>query len=567
MGRPCPKCRKLGFANTMDAIADNNTDFTGFLSYLEERGVLSPEAVLRAKNAHASTHHPADTVLIELGLTREGDLARHLSEFLKLPVLEAIPDDIDPDLVGRVGLNFLETNQVIPVAISGDEIMIALADPFSPEPVNAISYLFDRPAALLIFPRSMIIERVRRLLDNHEAVESGPVDTLEGDNDSDDIDRLRDFAREAPVIKFVSRIIQQAVDRGATDLHIEPMADKVRIRFRCDGMLVLADTAPRAMHAGIATRIKILSRLNIAERRLPQDGRMRIAVRGQEIDLRVSVLPSVHGETFVLRVLDRTGVDLKLEALGYDNRAIATLRDLIHIPNGIVLVTGPTGSGKTTTLYSLLKERDASEVKIFTVEDPVEYRLDGITQLQVDPAIELSFARALRSVLRQDPDIILIGEIRDRESAQIAIQASLTGHLVFSTLHTNSATGALTRLRDMGLDDYLIGATIRAVVAQRLVRKSCSRCSRNQISANIRPDPQCPQCRGTGYSGRSVVYEIIEVSPELGAMVSAGAGESELNRHARENGAVSMAQHAEILIEEGVTTQDEIRRVLELGGL
>ncbi len=548
----------------MDAIAEPRHSFDTFLTFLQEKGVLSPEAVLRATNAHTSTNHPADTVLIELGLTREKDLAAHLSEYLNQPLLEQIPDEIDSALIDQVGLNFLESNHVIPVALSAEHVTIALADPFLPEPINAISYLFDRPASLLIFPRAAIAEKIRQLSDGQEMADKDSIEALDGEYDSDDIDRLRDFAREAPVIKFVSRIIQQAVDRGATDLHIEPMVDNVRIRFRCDGMLVLADTAPKSMHAGISTRIKILSRLNIAERRLPQDGRMRISVRGQEIDLRVSVLPSVHGETFVLRVLDRSGVDLKLDALGYDRRAISSLRDLINIPNGIVLVTGPTGSGKTTTLYSLLKERDASEVKIFTVEDPVEYRLDGITQLQVDPAIELSFARALRSVLRQDPDIILIGEIRDRESAQIAIQASLTGHLVFSTLHTNSAVGALTRLRDMGLDDYLIGATIRAVVAQRLVRKACPSCAIHQEAA-VRSD--CETCRGTGYSGRSVVYEIIEISPELAAKISAGAGEEELVRQAHQDGAISMARHARGLVETRVTTEDEVRRVLELGGL
>ncbi|MEZ5810814.1 MAG: GspE/PulE family protein [Rhizobiaceae bacterium] len=550
----------------MDAITESRHDFAAFIAFLEEGGVLSHEAALRARNAYASTNHPADTVLIELGLTREGDLVRNLSGFLGLPVLERLPDNVDSALIEQVGLGFLETNQVIPIGENGEEVVIAVADPFHDEPVNAISYLLDRPAALAIFPRSAIVERIRHLMDRNEAGEQSEFDTLEVDRDSDDIDRLRDFAREAPVIKFVSRIIQQAVDRGATDLHIEPMADKVRIRFRCDGMLVPADTAPRAMHAGIATRIKILSRLNIAERRLPQDGRMRIAVRGQEIDLRVSVLPSVHGETFVLRVLDRSGVDLRLDALGYQAPAISTLRELVHIPNGIVLVTGPTGSGKTTTLYSLLKERDASEVKIFTVEDPVEYRLDGITQLQVDPAIDLTFARALRSVLRQDPDIILIGEIRDKESAQIAIQASLTGHLVFSTLHTNSALGALTRLRDMGLDDYLIAATIRAAIAQRLVRKVCGRCGNGDGTTERRPDPTCPSCRGTGYSGRSVVYEIVEISPELATLISGGADEETLNRHARQHGAVSMAKHAETMIAAGTTTREEVRRVLELGG-
>jgi general secretion pathway protein E len=507
-------------------------------------------------------------VLIELGLTREIDLARHLSSFLELPLMERIPAGTDPALIESVGMDFIESNQVLPLALSEDSIVIGVADPFARAASDLLGYHFDRKPELRIFPRSTIAEQIRLLKENGDGGLSSNL-TIGGGNDTetDDIDRLRDFAREAPVIRFVAQVVQQAVDRGATDIHVEPTADHVRIRFRCDGLLVNAETAPKSMLAGIATRIKIMSRLNIAERRLPQDGRMRISVRGQEIDLRVSVLPSVHGETFVLRVLDRSGIDLSLDALGYDADAITKFRELANIPNGIILITGPTGSGKTTTLYSVLKERDARRVKIFTVEDPVEYRLDGITQLQVDPAIDLTFARALRSVLRQDPDVILIGEIRDRETAQIAIQAALTGHLVFSTLHTNSAAGALTRLVDMGIDGYLIGATIRAVVAQRLVRTTCIECqgaNRAPVTGN---DPACSRCRGTGYSGRTVIYEIMEVSRELGAMISKGATEEELRDHARLSGILSMTKHAEKLVAQGITTREEVQRVLEFGGI
>jgi general secretion pathway protein E len=462
---------------------------------------------------------------------------------------------VDRALIDAVGLGFVETNQILPLALTEEAVVVAVADPFARAAVDVLSYQFDRPAELRVCPRSAIVEAIRALgpgtpdaarRAGHAADEAGEVG---------DIERLRDFAREAPIIRFVSQTIQQAVDRGATDIHIEPRSDHVCIRFRCDGMLDVVDTAPRAMHAGIATRIKILSRLNIAERRLPQDGRMRVAVRGQEIDLRVSVLPSVYGESFVLRILDRSGVTLSLDALGYDAGAIARLRALAHVPNGIILMTGPTGSGKTTTLYSVLRERQADDVKIFTVEDPVEYRLDGITQLQVDPAIDLSFARALRSVLRHDPDIILIGEIRDRETAQIAIQAALTGHLVLSTLHTNSAAGALTRLLDIGVDGYLIGATVRAVVAQRLLRRTCAGCG----------GAGCGACHGSGYAGRTVTYEIVEIGRELAAMISAGATEAQLHERALAQGLAPMAAHAARLAAEGTTTPAEVRRVLEPG--
>jgi general secretion pathway protein E len=547
---------------------ERNAAFSRFLSFLEDGNVLTPESVKRARNAFESTDHPADTVLIELGLTRETDLARHFSSFLQVPELEGIAGEIDPALIESVGIDFLEANHVLPLAVSEDEIVVGVADPFARDPVELLSYQFDRAAALRIFPRSAIAERIR-LLKEHAATDIGRFAIGEEgiDTDTDDIERLRDFAREAPVIRFVTQIIQQAVDRGATDIHIEPRVENLRIRFRCDGLLTIAETAPKAMHAGIATRIKILSKLNIAERRLPQDGRMRIAVRGQEIDLRVSVLPSIHGETFVLRILDKSGVALSLDALGYDRQAIAKFRELAHVPNGIVLITGPTGSGKTTTLYSVLKERDADEVKIFTVEDPIEYRLDGITQLQVDTAIDMTFARALRSVLRQDPDVILIGEIRDRETAQIAIQASLTGHLVFSTLHTNSAAGALTRLLDMGVDGYLIGATIRAVVAQRLVRKLCPRCGGHAREGSNGSGKICEACRGTGYSGRTVTYEILEVTPDLRALIGEGASEDQLQRQVRARGSASMADHAELLVARGLTSREEVQRVLEFGGV
>ncbi|MDN2566019.1 GspE/PulE family protein [Aquibium sp. A9E412] len=540
---------------------EKSAAFSDFLAFMEGRGILSPEAAKRARNAYGSTDHPADTVLIELGLTRETDLAGHMATFFGLPVAERIPDELETALIQKVGFGFLESNHVLPLALTDDRLTVGVADPFAHAAVDILGYQFEREPELRVFPRSAIAERIRQLKQaSLEALEERPQEAG-GEIDADDIERLRDFAREAPVIRFVSQMIQQAVDRGATDIHVEPAADHMRIRFRRDGLLSVAETAPRTMHAGVATRIKILSRLNIAERRLPQDGRMRIAVRGQEIDLRVSVLPSVHGETFVLRILDKTGVALSLDALGYDAPSIARFRTLAHIPNGIVLITGPTGSGKTTTLYSVLKERDPDSVKIFTVEDPVEYRLDGITQLQVDPAIDLTFARALRSVLRQDPDVILVGEIRDRETAQIAIQASLTGHLVFSTLHTNSAAGALTRLLDMGIDGYLIGATIRAVVAQRLVRRLCPQCGGAAVVQGGEP---CGRCRGSGYAGRTVTYEIMEITPELGSMISRGASEEQLVEHARRSGVLSIEDHAAGLAASGITTREEVQRVLEL---
>ncbi len=555
-----------------NATLENAKTFRDFLSHLHALTILSPEAVARAEKARHSTQHPADTILIELGLVREDDLAHHLAVFFQVPVSLALPEDTDPQLLEATGTDFLEANEIVPLRGDDGDISIAIADPFCLEPVETINYLLDCEANLTIVPRSVIAEKILALKQDREpAIEAQTLDLADvgiggDDRNQDDIEQLRDFAREAPIVRFVSRTIQAAVDQGATDIHIEPTADNVRIRLRCDGMLSVFDEAPLAMHAGIATRLKILSRLNIAQRRLPQDGRMRVAVRGQQIDLRVSVLPSVYGETFVLRILDRAGVELELGALGYDDSAVRALNELAHVSNGVVLVTGPTGSGKTTTLYSLLKERHSDDLKIFTVEDPVEYRLPNITQLQIDPAIDLTFAQALRSVLRQDPDIILIGEIRDRESAQIAIQAALTGHLVFTTLHTNSAVGALARLRDIGIDNYLIGATIRAIIAQRLVRRTCTACDPASRSTNGGKTSGCDQCRGSGYFGRRVVYEILEVSSGIADLMGSGVSDAELTAHAKQNGLITMAQHADQLVSQGLTTREEVRRVLEFGG-
>lgn len=370
---------------------------------------------------------------------------------------------------------------------------------------------------------------------------------------------MRDIALEAPIINLVSAIAQSGFDSGATDIHIEPSQDRIRIRFRRDGLLSNSEFVPRSTLAGIATRIKILAGLNIVERRLPQDGRMRLALRGNEVDFRVSIIPSVHGETIVLRLLHAQVPSLDLATLGFDPPARDTIADIARSPNGVLIVTGPTGSGKTTTLYSLVKDLNKEGVKIFTIEDPVEYQMEGVTQLQVNAAVDLDFARALRSVLRQDPDIILVGEIRDRETAQIAIQAALTGHLVLTTLHTNDAAGAVTRLRDMGIEGYLISATLRGVIAQRLVRVLCS-CAQGRSRGHA--EAACPGCSGQGYSGRRAIYEVLRMGPTLATALQRGASEADVEQQAIDDGMIPIKTCAARLIRDGVTDQKEIARVL-----
>jgi general secretion pathway protein E len=529
-----------------------------FVEDLVAKGVFTAEAARRLLSAHAATSHPFDTVVIELGLMREDDLARALAAHFETDFVDTPGNVADMAAIEALGQGFLAGHSIVPAGRTVDDrTVFIIADPFDRDTLELVSYQIDGPVAIRMATRGTInafLASVASSVDEPAAEER----EIGGASDSD-LERLKDFARQAPIVRLVSRVVQLAVDQSATDIHIEPSVHDIRIRTRIDGMLKVAEIAPLSQLPGIATRVKLLAGLDIAERRLPQDGRMRVTVRGQEIDLRVSVIPTIHGESMVLRILDRSNIALDLAALGYDPASRARIEKLAHLQNGIMLVTGPTGSGKTTTLYALLSIISNPAVKIFTVEDPVEYRMDGVTQLQIQPSIGLTFARALRSVLRQDPDIILVGEIRDRETAEIAIQAALTGHLVLSTLHTNSAIGAVTRLRDMGIPDYLVGSTVRGMVGQRLLRRSCE-CRRSGNTAN------CPKCSGTGYRGRTATYEIAEVSEPVARMISSGVSEDKLLDYLEANGMVPMQKHAESLVEAGATDRAEMMRVVQLDG-
>ena len=407
-------------------------------------------------------------------------------------------------------------------------------------------------------------------------------DTGAEDASEFDLQRLRDIANEAPVIRRVNQIVADAIEARASDIHIEPSLEAVHVRYRIDGVLRTVETLPPGLKAAIASRIKIMSRLDIAERRLPQDGRIKLAVRGVDIDFRVSTIPTAHGESIVMRILDRSHVTLDFEALGFDPETIQSLRQTMCNPNGIVLVTGPTGSGKTTTLYTALKELSSPDVKVFTVEDPIEYQLPGVNQVQMQPAIGLDFPSALRAILRQDPDIIMIGEIRDAETARIAIQASLTGHLVFSTLHTNSAAASITRLIDMGVENYLIASTVKAVLAQRLVRRLCPHCAKPLAAAEqwrsrlaserfaceaerLSGPVGCAHCGPSGFSGRSTIAELLPMNDQIHRLVCESATDSDLEAAARKAGMTSMYQNGMAKAWRGETSVDEILRVTRMG--
>lgn len=528
-----------------------------FVGYLVDRALLTEAAAQRVTAAIEATGHALDTVLTELGLLREDMFAKEVARYLRVPFVDELATQADQVCCAALGSEFLSLKAILPLkGEHAGNICFAVADPFDRDTLAMIEYHLEQQLDICLAVRSAIATTLAILTQHEDGTNPTSEHSIAGAYEGD-LERLRDFAQQAPIVRLVSRIAQTAFDESATDIHFEPFEHSLRIRIRVDGDLKLVETVSADLLPGIATRIKILSSLDISERRLPQDGRMRLAVRGQEIDMRVSIVPTIHGETIVLRILDRSTVALDLPALGFHPDATSQLMHLANTPNGIFLVTGPTGSGKTTTLYALISVLNNPDLKIFTVEDPVEYRMNGVTQLQTNAATGLTFARALRSVLRQDPDVILVGEIRDRETAEIAMQAALTGHLVFSTLHTNSAVGAITRLRDMGIENYLIGATVKCIIGQRLLRKRCG------CQSSGSPEV-CRKCNGTGHKGRTVTYETAQISSDLAGHISSGAAEEVILRELMKSGFTPMEQHAMKLAKDGVTSLSEIARVVRL---
>jgi general secretion pathway protein E len=394
----------------------------------------------------------------------------------------------------------------------------------------------------------------------------------------DDVNHLRDMAFEAPVVRLVNLLVENAISMESSDIHIEPFEDALRIRYRIDGLLYDQETPPRRLQAAVTSRIKIMAEMNIAERRLPQDGRIRVTLQGRRVDIRVSTVPTVHGESIVMRLLDRSSVFLPLERLGFSPATRQRFESLIKRPHGIFLVTGPTGSGKTTTLYAALDKINSADRKILTVEDPVEYQLKGVNQIAVKPKIGLTFANGLRHIVRQDPDVILVGEIRDLETAEISIQAALTGHLVFSTLHTNDAPAAITRLQDMGVEPYLVASVLEGVLAQRLVRRICAACRTPDVPSpadlealglEISPDTLlyrgkgCDDCRGTGYRGRTGIYELFVITEDVRSLILRRASSREIRHLAIEAGMTTLRTDGWQKAREGVTTIEEVLRVTQ----
>ena len=549
-----------------------------FGAFLLQDNKLDSQALERARRAAVSTGDRIDRVLGKLGLLSDTDLALSLAAFLKIPI--ATPSSIPqvPVLPEAIDADFVRFNKVLPLRVDGSSLEVGTTDPLSDEPLRALAYATDLTVSVQLF---LPVDFERAVDAVYGGIRSdGGADVAATDASEHDLQRLRDLASEAPTIRLVNQLINEAVEQRASDIHVEPTADAVLVRYRIDGVLRLVKSLGMETRAAVTSRIKIMSRLDIAERRLPQDGRTKVAVRGIDIDFRVSTIPTAFGESVVMRILDRSRIRLDFTELGFDQARIGYFDELLKQPDGIILVTGPTGSGKTTTLYTALQTLNTSERKLFTVEDPIEYQLKGINQVQVQSGIGLTFPAALRSILRQDPDIIMIGEIRDLETARIAVQASLTGHLVFSTLHTNSAVSTMTRLTDMGIENYLLVSTVKAVTAQRLTRRLCPHCSVPHPNAgylaeeiqktlkrlspdavpDIRQKQGCELCGGTGFLGRSTISEFLFLDQTIQRLVLATAPETEIEAAARHAGMATMYEDGLDKVWRGQTTLEEVVR-------
>jgi general secretion pathway protein E len=544
-------------------------------------GRLDEAAAERALRLRAGSEERLEQILTKLGLVHEKDVAEAMSSELGVPM--ALPSDFpDEPVLESASPKFLRQAQVLPLRDLPDRLLLAVADPLNKYPVQSLALLAGKPVEIRIATPSDVELAHERLYGGEKGAFGRIVDEIEQADDmgpDDDIDRLRDLASEEPVIRLVNLLIARAVESRASDIHIEPFQDRLAVRYRIDGVLREGALPPARLRAAVVSRIKIMAKLNIAERRLPQDGRIRIAIRGRDYDLRVATVPTLHGEGVTMRILDRSSLVEDFGVLGFRPDTLKRYLDLLDQPQGILLVTGPTGSGKTTTLYTSLLRLNTPEKKIFTVEDPIEYQLDGVNQVQVKPQIKLTFAEILRTLLRHNPDIIMVGEMRDFETAQVAIQAALTGHLVLSTLHTNNAAGSINRLLDMKVDDYLVTSTVNGVMAQRLVRRLCEQCRRprqalpelvermglrplmNGRDTTLYDSVGCDACHGTGYRGQMAVIEVLALSDAIRRLVLNHAEVREIQRVAMEEGMRTMYQDGLLKALDGSTTVEEVLRV------
>jgi type II secretion system protein E len=550
---------------------------------LVQHGHLSPDQLAEGMARAVQEAAPLGDVLARLGYVSQEEILQAISEYLGLPVVNLAEAPPDPAAVGLVPREFALRHQALPLGIDDGTLTVALGNPMDLQVVDDLRLATGMAVRPVVAPPAEIRRALEQL-----AMEQMIQDVSEGEeagaDEGADIADLQKMAREALVVQLVNMIIHQAVQERASDIHVEPFERQLKVRYRIDGVLREVSSPPKRLQSAIISRIKILSEMNIAERRLPQDGRIRLRVAGRQIDVRVSTIPTLYGESVVMRILDKSTALLGLEELGMPPEPLVRFRKLITRPHGILLVTGPTGSGKTTSLYAALSEIYSEEKKIITVEDPVEYQLPGVNQIHVRAQIGLTFASGLRHIVRQDPDVIMVGEIRDPETAEIAIQAALTGHMVFSTIHTNDAAGAITRLLDMGAEPYLVASSLIASVAQRLVRQICPQCKEvaQYSDAALRDfglDPQgperhqlrrgagCDACGRTGYRRRLGVFELLPIDDTVRQMIVDRTPATLIKQHGVKQGMRTLMMDGRDKALAGVTTIDEVVRVCQADGL
>ena len=559
---------------------------TPFISFLIEKGIIGQEDLEKIASSNGEPKRISiEELLLTSGLLTENKFQSCLKEFYGVPLATQEDFPKEPVLVNHLSIQFMKESRFIPARLMNNELTVIMSNPLDFYAIDAIRLATGCDVRVLYGKE----ESINWTIEQHYGSGATSMEKIIEDMDSlpeyraedeEDIDHLRDMASEGPVIRLVNLVITRAIELRASDIHFEPFEGQFRVRYRVDGVLHDVESPPKRLQAAIVSRVKIMAKLNIAERRLPQDGRIMLRVKGKEVDFRVSSVPTIYGESIVLRILDKDSILLDIGKLGFPEDTLIGFNDLIQKPHGIILVTGPTGSGKTTTLYCALEKINSSEKKIITVEDPVEYQLRGINQIQVKPSIGLTFANALRSIVRQDPDVILIGEIRDTETAEIAIHSALTGHLVLSTLHTNDAPSAITRLIDMGMEDYLLSSTIIGILAQRLVRVACPFCrtphSPNPVilkemrvegqrlaNLNIFEVKGCEKCSNTGYWGRSGIFEFLEITDGIRRLILEKKDSTIIKEMARKNGMRTLREDGWLKVKQGRTTISEVLRVTQ----
>jgi general secretion pathway protein E len=553
-----------------------------------ERGLIDEEELRTALNLQAESREKIGKLLVDLGYVSERDCLAVVSEHLGIPSISASEYPPVPVVDNLLTFRFMKQCKFVPIALESNVLTLAMTDPLDTATLDSVRQSTGYSLKTVLGAESEIMDILEKFYGSAastlgriiEGIDEGNIENLD---EIEDIEQLKDLASEAPVIRLVNLLISKAIESRASDIHIEPFEKDLKVRYRIDGILHDVESPPKKLKAALISRVKIMAKLNIAERRLPQDGRIKLKVLGKDIDLRVSTIPTLYGESVVMRILDKSNTSLyDIRRLGFPEDSLREFESLIRRPHGIFLVTGPTGSGKTTTLYSALTTINLPDKKIITIEDPIEYQMDGVNQIHVNTQIGLTFASGLRHIVRQDPDVIMVGEIRDLETAEIAIRAALTGHLVFSTLHTNDAPSAITRLIDMGAEDYLIASSLLGVLAQRLVRVICPACKTEvfpvpEMLDEIgfrRGDPRsgpnrfyegrgCEKCSNTGFVGRVGIYELMAITDDIRKLTVAKADSNQIRKKAIENGMRPLRDDGWLKVRQGITSISEVLRVTQ----